>query len=104
MNRASHELKHENKVKAIEAAEQLIDVLRPAAHHLAEMLNEAEQRLLEVSSEYLEAYSNADKEEKLRLSQAHSVWQDSVNRYTSELQTLDDAIQFAKRLLPNKNY
>jgi DNA polymerase III epsilon subunit-like protein len=100
----NYETRKANREKAIEAAKQLIDILRPIAHDTAEQLRDIEFIKNRALKEWGEAFDNDNKEAQKEANDSLSLWREMYDQRENELQAIDDAILFAKRLIPGKQY
>jgi len=95
----NYELARENRLKAAEAAKNLIDILRPAILNLDEMLQESKELYVSAINRWGEAHDNNDEVEKAKADKSCDVWKQAEMEYQSEIEAIKDAIRFAKRLL-----
>ncbi len=100
----NYETRKEQKAKATEAAKRLIDILRPAALTLDEMVQESKENYMDALHRWADARENNDKEAENRANESCDIWRQAENRYQSELEEIEDAMRFVKRLIPGKLY
>jgi len=100
----NYEKRKENREKATEAAKNLIDILRPASFNLDEMIKESKQNYIDSLNRWNEAHEANDKRAKDLASKSCDIWESAQEKYQTELETIEDVIRFAKRLIPGKQY
>jgi len=95
----NYELERENRLKASEAAKNLIDILDPAIFNLEEMLQKSKENYIEAICRWGDAHDNKDEAEKARADKSCDIWRQAEVEYQFKIEAMKDAIRFAKRLL-----
>jgi len=95
----NYELERENRLKASEAAKNLIDILDPAILNLEEMLQESKELYISALNRWGEAHDNNDEVEMAKADKSCDIWKHAEMEYQFKIEAMKDAIRFAKRLL-----
>jgi hypothetical protein len=94
----------EARANATEAAKNLIDALRPMREYYDEQINQAKKYQEKHINLWGEAREQNNLEEKKKHGEEYDYWTKAAEDYLNDLDDVEDAIRFAKRIIPGKQY